>query len=186
MAVHVDEAEAYELQPSTSEGAALLNDVEDMDSRTSQDVIKTSVPLREEHDGEETVGKGTNIEALIARVSPSSDVQAFKLMTLVQTVPSTDDPSLPTLTLRTVLLGSVFCILGASASQVFYFKSNAPSFSAYFVILSTYPLGHLLANERVCRRGRRFLGMELNPGPFSIKEAILVRSAGEIIDMSNS
>ena len=92
-----------------------------------------------------------------------------------QTVPSTDDPSLPSLTARTLLLGCGFCVLGASAAQVFYFKSNAPSFSPYFVILTTYPLGHGLASERVIRRGRRFLGVNLNPGPFSIKEAILVR-----------
>jgi len=90
-------------------------------------------------------------------------------------VPSTDDTTLPTLTLRVLLLGSMFCIMGASASQVFYFKSNAPSFSSYFVILVTYPLGHLLANERVVRRSTRFMGFELNPGKFSIKEAILVR-----------
>lgn len=92
-----------------------------------------------------------------------------------QTVPSTDDPTLPTLTLRVILLGSFFCVLGASASQVFYFKSNAPSFSSYFVILATYPLGHALANERWMPRGKRLCGMELNPGRFSIKEAILVR-----------
>ena len=36
----------------------------------------------------------------------------------LQTTPSTDDPSLPSLTFRSVLLGIVFCILGAAASQV--------------------------------------------------------------------
>ena len=65
--------------------------------------------------------------------------------------------------------------MGASASQIFFFKSNAPSFSIYFVILVTYPLGYVLANERFIPRGRWFMGMELNPGKFSIKEAILVR-----------
>ncbi|GFZ47101.1 hypothetical protein JCM24511_04843 [Saitozyma sp. JCM 24511] len=106
---------------------------------------------------EEIIGKGSKIEALIAR-----------------TVPATDDPTLPTLTLRVLLLGSFFCILGASASQVFYFKSNAPSFSSYFVVLATYPLGHFLSNERFVPRGKWVLGMELNPGRFSIKEAILI------------
>jgi hypothetical protein len=86
-----------------------------------------------------------------------------------------DDITLPTLTLRVLFLGSIFCVMGASASQVFYFKSNAPSFSSYFVILVTYPLGHLLADERVIGRNARFLGFQLNPGKFSIKEAILVR-----------
>lgn len=65
--------------------------------------------------------------------------------------------------------------MGAAASTIFYFKSNAPSFSSYFVILATYPLGHLLANERIIPRHMRVFGIDLNPGRFSIKEAILVR-----------
>nr|WVH01953.1 OPT family small oligopeptide transporter [Naematelia aurantialba] len=105
----------------------------------------------------EVTGHGTKIEQLIAR-----------------SVPSTDDPHLPTLTLRVLVLGTFFCLLGATAAQVFYFKSNAPSFSGYFIILATYPLGHLLANERIVPRGRSVLGVELNPGRFSVKEAILV------------
>lgn len=59
--------------------------------------------------------------------------------------------------------------------MIFYFKSNAPSFSSYFVILATYPLGNLLANERIIPRGKRIFGIELNPGKFSVKEAILIR-----------
>ncbi|KAI5450685.1 hypothetical protein NCC49_002941 [Naganishia albida] len=97
---------------------------------------------------------------------------AFSMDEMVaRTVPSTDDPSLPSLTFRAVLLGSVFCVLGAAASQVFYFKSNAPSFSIYFVLLTTYPLGNLMATYippmRIC-------GIEMNPGPFSIKEHVLI------------
>lgn len=59
--------------------------------------------------------------------------------------------------------------------MMFYFKSNSPSFSSYFVILATYPLGHMLASERVIRRDKMLFRINLNPGPFSIKEAILVR-----------
>lgn len=65
--------------------------------------------------------------------------------------------------------------MGAAASTIFYFKSNAPSFSSYFVILATYPLGHMLASERIISRHTRLLGINLNPAKFSIKEAILVR-----------
>ncbi|OCF40952.1 OPT family small oligopeptide transporter [Kwoniella heveanensis CBS 569] len=189
MPVSPSEAEAYELPPlrglgqsmnsdddtrarqptkayeedeaTTSENVGLLplSGVKDRQGQSLEDDDDLGEPenyIRAVED-EEVVGKGSNVEALIAR-----------------TVPSTDDPSLPTLTLRVFLLGSTFCILGASASQVFYFKSNAPSFSSYFVILATYPLGHLLANERLIPRGKRVLGWELNPGRFSIKEAILV------------
>lgn len=106
------------------------------------------------------------VEAMIARVSDIVDT-----VWLMQTVPFTDDPTLPTLTLRVLFLGSAFCILGASASQVFYFKSNAPQFSSYFVLLATYPLGHALARWLP---KRRILGWDLNPGPFGIKEHILI------------
>lgn len=65
--------------------------------------------------------------------------------------------------------------MGAAASTIFYFKSNAPSFSGYFVILATYPLGNVLASERVISRHKTLFGIDLNPGRFSVKEAILVR-----------
>lgn len=90
-------------------------------------------------------------------------------------MPDTDDTSLPTLTIRVIVIGSFFCILGAAASMVFYFKSNAPGFSSYFVILATYPIGHIMASERLIPRDKRLLGINLNPGRFSVKEAILVR-----------
>lgn len=92
-----------------------------------------------------------------------------------QVVPETDDPFLPSLTLRAVLLGSIFTILGAGMSQLFFYKSNAPSFSTYFVILVTLPLGRwlarLLPDREVNLLGWRF---RLNPGPFSVKEHVLI------------
>nr|XP_018259221.1 OPT family small oligopeptide transporter [Kwoniella dejecticola CBS 10117]OBR81379.1 OPT family small oligopeptide transporter [Kwoniella dejecticola CBS 10117] len=176
MPVNPREAEEYELPPLaetgsssklygegeeiTQEEARLLgggsDKLEAVDSDDDAEDDGASEYKRAAED-EEVIGKGGNVEALIAR-----------------SVPSTDDPSLPTLTLRVILLGSTFCVLGACSSMVFYFKSNAPSFSQYFVILATYPLGHFLANERFIPRGKRLLGWELNPGKFSIKEAILV------------
>lgn len=90
-------------------------------------------------------------------------------------VPEKDDPSLPALTFRVLLLGSLLCILGASVSQLFFFKSNAPSFSSFFIILISFPLGKLLASTlppiECCLFGQTF---NLNPGPFSKKEHLLV------------
>ncbi|KAK8844104.1 OPT family small oligopeptide transporter [Kwoniella newhampshirensis] len=186
MSVNLSEAEEYEMPPlrsseevnrqagapasklyaeddagTSDEDARLLHTSLEAGGKVNEDgeeeLDNDPVSYRRAVTDEEMVGKGSNVEALIAR-----------------TVPTTDDPSLPTLTLRVLLLGISFCILGASASQIFYFKSNAPTFSSYFVILATYPLGHLLANERMIPRGKRIGGWELNPGRFSIKEAILV------------
>ncbi|CED83030.1 Sexual differentiation process protein ISP4 [Phaffia rhodozyma] len=86
-------------------------------------------------------------------------------------VPSTDDPSLPALTIRVLILGSVFCILGAASSQLFYFKSNPPSFSSYFVILASHPLGKFMA---AYLPRKKLMGFSLNPGPFNIKEHLLI------------
>ncbi|GAA5888097.1 hypothetical protein JCM16303_001503 [Sporobolomyces ruberrimus] len=81
-------------------------------------------------------------------------------------VPETDDPSLPTLTLRVLILGTALCVLGAAISQLFFFKSNAPSFSSFFIILVAYPFGKSLAH---------ILPSSLNhPAPFSKKEHVLV------------
>ncbi|WVQ63858.1 OPT family small oligopeptide transporter [Kwoniella botswanensis] len=172
MSVTPREAEAYELpslraesnskgydegEEISQEDARLLGRSDENKSGGEEESEGDPATYRRAVEDEEIIGKGTNIEALVAR-----------------TVPSTDDPTLPTLTLRVLVLGSTFCILGACSSMVFYFKSNAPQFSQYFVILATYPLGHILANEKMIPRGKRIFGWELNPGRFSIKEAILV------------
>ncbi|KAF9507706.1 hypothetical protein BS47DRAFT_1351209 [Hydnum rufescens UP504] len=92
-----------------------------------------------------------------------------------RSVPETDDPTLPTLTFRVVLLGSLMCVLNSAISQLFYFKSNAPSFSAYFVILVTHPAGKWLAKilpDRIINVHK--WTFSLNPGAWSIKEHLLV------------
>ncbi|GAA5918161.1 hypothetical protein JCM8208_006843, partial [Rhodotorula glutinis] len=80
-------------------------------------------------------------------------------------VPESDDPSLPGLTPRVFILGTVLCVFGASVSQIFFFKSNAPSFSSFFIILLSFPLGRL---------SDRFFPESLVPGPFGKKEHLLV------------
>lgn len=92
-----------------------------------------------------------------------------------QAVPETDDPTLPALTWRAMIIGTFFCILGAAVSQLFFYKSNSPSFSAYFVVLASLPIGRWLARKLPDRT--LYLGpfsIDLNPGPFSIKEHVLV------------
>lgn len=135
---------------------------------------------------EATIGSS----ALCCTLSAGFAVKADSLLSQSQAVPTTDDPSLPTLTFRVVVLGSIFCIIGASTSQLFFFKSNPPSFSSFFVILcklskppvvlllvrvaltsvslltATYPLGNIMARYLP---KRRVLGVNLNPGKFSIK-----------------
>lgn len=86
-------------------------------------------------------------------------------------VPETDDPTLPALTIRVVLIGSVLCVMGAAVSQLFFYKSNSPSFSSYFVILVSLPIGRWLARvtPHYMLHIPFFGSIPLNPGPFSIK-----------------
>ncbi|WFD34105.1 hypothetical protein MCUN1_000937 [Malassezia cuniculi] len=59
--------------------------------------------------------------------------------------------------------------------DLFFYKSNAPSFSTYFVILVSLPLARWLARV-LPNRTVRLLGFKfnLNPGPVSVKEHVLL------------
>jgi hypothetical protein len=73
-------------------------------------------------------------------------------------LPRSADCSPPVqLTFRVWLIGSALCLFGASVSQLFFFKSNAPSFSSFFIILLSLPLGRLAAAT---------FPESINPGPF--------------------
>ncbi|KAH0443797.1 OPT oligopeptide transporter [Colletotrichum camelliae] len=86
-----------------------------------------------------------------------------------------DDPSLPVITFRSILLSTVFCTIGSTVSQLSYFRTTTAPFPVFFVILASAPLGRLLA--RVLPAYTVPLGrfsFSLNPGPFSIKEHAII------------
>lgn len=95
------------------------------------------------------------------------------------TVPTTDDPTMPCLTFRTWVLGLVSCSLLAFLNQFFGYRQNplyVSSLSAQIVVL---PLGKLMASTLPTKSVRvRVLGrnwsFSLNPGPFNIKEHVLI------------
>ncbi|WWC67755.1 uncharacterized protein I206_101667 [Kwoniella pini CBS 10737] len=92
-----------------------------------------------------------------------------------QTVSFEDDPSLPVITFRAVLLASIFCIIGSIVSQISYFRTTTAPFPVFFVILASHPLGKFLA--RVLPDYRVPLGrfsFSLNPGPFNVKEHVII------------
>ncbi|KAJ5976808.1 hypothetical protein N7501_000150 [Penicillium viridicatum] len=86
-----------------------------------------------------------------------------------------DDPSLPVLTFRSILLSAVFCAIGSIVSQLSYFRTTYAPFPVFFVILASDPLGRFMA--RVLPAYRVPLGrfsFSLNPGPWSTKEHAIV------------
>ncbi|KAI1336715.1 OPT oligopeptide transporter protein-domain-containing protein [Xylariaceae sp. FL0016] len=88
-----------------------------------------------------------------------------------------DDPTLPTLTFRYFLLSLIFVIPGAFLSQMNTFRTTFAPYSVFFVqIASNYVglwLARVLPNRRVVVPFTS-TSFNLNPGPWSVKEHVLV------------
>ncbi|WFD43298.1 hypothetical protein MPSI1_001959 [Malassezia psittaci] len=134
--------------------------------RDSEDAMEDQVELSLLHGGKRAGPEDTEYQMI-------DEDESLKMVR--QVVPETDIPSLPSLTFRSVVLGSLFTILGAGMSQLFFYKSNAPVFSSYFVILVTLPMARFMANTLPDRTVSIFgWSFRLNPGPFSAKEHVLI------------
>ncbi|GLU17567.1 hypothetical protein SLE2022_339280 [Rubroshorea leprosula] len=92
------------------------------------------------------------------------------------TVPTTDDPSLPVLTFRMWVLGSLSCVVLSFLNQFFWYRTEPMTITAISAQIAVVPLGRLMAakiTDRVFFKGTR-LEFTLNPGPFNVKEHVLI------------
>ncbi|KAF8922798.1 hypothetical protein BGZ58_003773, partial [Dissophora ornata] len=91
------------------------------------------------------------------------------------TVPNTDDPLMPCNTFRMWFLGLIFTAIISFVNQFFYLRQTQISIGYSVVALISLPIGHLMAallpTSQFNLLGWRF---SLNPGPFSIKEHVLI------------
>ncbi|XP_068635317.1 oligopeptide transporter 7-like [Aristolochia californica] len=104
-------------------------------------------------------------------VSDNSPIEQVAL-----TVPTSDDPTLPVLTFRMWVLGTLSCVLLSFLNQFFAYRKEPLSITSISAQIVVVPLGHLMARavtERVFFRGTRW-EFTLNPGPFNVKEHVLV------------
>ncbi|KAL6553358.1 oligopeptide transporter [Orobanche gracilis] len=93
------------------------------------------------------------------------------------TVLPTDDPSLPVLTFRTWFLGLTSCVLLAFVNQFFSYRQNPVFLSATIAQIITLPIGRFMARvlpTTVFRVPFTKWSFSLNPGPFNIKEHVLI------------
>ncbi|RKO91921.1 OPT oligopeptide transporter protein-domain-containing protein [Blyttiomyces helicus] len=110
------------------------------------------------------------------------------------TVPVSDDPTLPALTFRFWVLGTVFSVFSAAVAQFMYFRLNQISLNNFAIILMSYPCGVFMAkvlpdwrigfnwpSDFLLTRGT-FVGGSLNPGPFNIKEHTLIMAAASTLN----
>ncbi|KAJ2780085.1 hypothetical protein GGI15_003660 [Coemansia interrupta] len=99
--------------------------------------------------------------------SPIEEVRAAVL--------PTDDPSLPSLTFRSVFLGVVFTLVLSFINQFFWFRAQPLTVGILVVQLVSFPVGKFLARVLPDKRvGFGRFSFSLNPGDFSIKEHVLL------------
>jgi OPT family small oligopeptide transporter len=94
-----------------------------------------------------------------------------------QLVSLTDDPTLPTITFRYFLLSVIFVVPGAFLSQMSHYRTTQAPYSVFFVQIACHYVGHFLARWLPALTIRIPLtkwAFSLNPGPWSIKEHVLV------------
>lgn len=112
--------------------------------------------------------KEMKMEALLATEnSPYLEVRA--------NVDATDDPSMPSLTFRVLIIGSLASGLGSFVDTLFANRNPAILIGANVAQLLAYPIGKFM--DRVLpKKTFRTFGREwsFNPGPFSQKEHMLI------------
>ncbi|KIK68259.1 hypothetical protein GYMLUDRAFT_35638 [Collybiopsis luxurians FD-317 M1] len=86
-------------------------------------------------------------------------------------VSNTDDPSMPVGTLRAWIIGICWAILIPGLNQFFYFRYPSVTITGLVAQLLAFPVG--IAWARFMPNVKIF-GVQLNPGPFTIKEHVLV------------
>ncbi|KAK4845463.1 hypothetical protein QYF36_005389 [Acer negundo] len=94
------------------------------------------------------------------------------------TVTNTDDPTLPVWTFRMWSLGLVSCALLSFLNQFFAYRTEPLVITQITVQVATLPIGHFLAavlpktQFRIPGSGSKMFS--LNPGPFNMKEHVLI------------
>ncbi|TDL22377.1 small oligopeptide transporter [Rickenella mellea] len=86
-------------------------------------------------------------------------------------VANTDDPRIPASTIRAWVLGLIWAIILPGVNQFFFFRYPAVTISSLVAQLLSFPLGRLWA--AVVPR-KNVLGLSLNPGPFTVKEHVII------------
>ncbi|OAD76693.1 hypothetical protein PHYBLDRAFT_142208 [Phycomyces blakesleeanus NRRL 1555(-)] len=99
--------------------------------------------------------------------SPIEEVRA--------SVPPTDDTSLPTGTFRAWFWGVCFSAAISFTNQFFWFRANPLTIKVIVVQLLAFPAGRLFEKILPTRTfGSGRFQFSLNPGPFSVKEHVLI------------
>ncbi|KNE58040.1 OPT family small oligopeptide transporter [Allomyces macrogynus ATCC 38327] len=125
---------------------------------------------------EKPIEKGADAKLESNRKESSFVIDSDFENVVSQLAPRTDDTTTPSLTFRVWVLGTLFCVLLGVMNQLFSFRTNSFGVSSYVAVLLAYPLGVLMARTipAVDIKLGPLGSFNLNPGPFSVKEHVLI------------
>uniref|UniRef100_A0A151UH02 Oligopeptide transporter 6 n=1 Tax=Cajanus cajan TaxID=3821 RepID=A0A151UH02_CAJCA len=105
-----------------------------------------------------------------------ANVEECEIKQVELTVPKTDDPTMPILTFRMWVLGVVSCMALSFVNQFFWYRTEPLSVGPIAVQIAVVPIGHLMAKTLPTRLFLKdtWLQFTLNPGPFNVKEHVLI------------
>ena len=86
-------------------------------------------------------------------------------------VANTDDPTMPVATIRTWVIGVIWAIIIPGLNQFFFFRYPSVSITGIVAQLLSFPVGRAAA---AWLPNWTILGVSINPGPFTVKEHVLI------------
>ncbi|KAG6854202.1 hypothetical protein C0991_009515 [Blastosporella zonata] len=86
-------------------------------------------------------------------------------------VANTDDPEMPVSTLRAWIIGIIWAMLIPGVNQFFFFKFPSVTVTGIVAQLLSFPIGQAAA---AWVPDWTIFGIRLNPGPFTVKEHVLI------------
>ncbi|KAG7607255.1 Oligopeptide transporter 4 [Arabidopsis thaliana] len=114
----------------------------------------------------------------MATADEFSDEDTSPIEEVRLTVTNTDDPTLPVWTFRMWFLGLISCSLLSFLNQFFSYRTEPLVITQITVQVATLPIGHFLAKvlpkTRFGLSGCGSARFSLNPGPFNMKEHVLI------------
>lgn len=126
----------------------------------------THFSVKRPHENNDAISEAEN--------SPADENSPVEQVAL--TVAVSDDPSLPSFTFRTWILGTLACVLLSFLNQFFGFRREPLTVTAISAQIAVVPVGHLMAaavTKRVFMKGTKW-EFTLNPGKFNVKEHVLI------------
>ncbi|EIW77489.1 OPT oligopeptide transporter [Coniophora puteana RWD-64-598 SS2] len=137
-----------------------LEKLDRLDHEKAEAIIE-AVPLADFDDP--NIDKNEAIAGVLEDDSPYPEVRSA--------VANTDDQSIPCNTLRAWVMGLFWTIIVPGLNQFFFFRYPSVNITGIVAQLLSFPMGRLWA--RIVPNVKIF-GVSINPGPFTIKEHVLV------------